>query len=134
MHATNITKADFNRDVNVNVHSISSERVQARRYEIPEAIAVNGDENQEHLNEQLIVDARPLPWYSRMKFWKLCEIAILIVSAFVVMIVLLSPNLSSSSISSETLSNTPIKFAPTNFPTYGIITLSTYEPSLKPSI
>ena len=130
--AANITKADFNRDVNVDVRSITGERVQARHYEIPEAIAVNGDENHEHLNDELIVDARPLPWYIRIDFWKLCVIAILIVSAFVVAIVLLSINLSSSSSSDVNLPIEP-NDAPTSFPTYVITTLPTYEPSFKPS-
>ena len=108
------TKADFNRDVNVDVRSIDGERVQARHYEIPEAIAIHSDENREHLNEQIIVDARPLPWYIRIDFWKLCVIAILIVSAFVVAIVLLSTNLSSSSKSGESFYIEP-NDAPTSF-------------------
>ncbi len=128
-----VTKADFNRGVNVDVRSISGERVQARNYEIPEAIEINGDDNQEHSNDELIVDARPLPWYIRIDFWKLCMIAILIVSAFVVVIVLLSVNLSSSSTSGESLRNEP-NDAPTSFPTYDITTLPTNKPSLKPSI
>ena len=123
------SKAYFNRDANVDVRSIVGETVQARHYEIPEAIPVNGDENK----EQLIVDARPLPWYIRIEFWKLCVIAILIVSAFVVAIVLLSINLSSSSSSGEGLSNNP-NYAPTNFPTYDITNFPLFEPSLKPSI
>ena len=130
-YAANITKADFNRDVNVDVRSITGERVQARHYEIPEAIAVNGDENHEHLNDELIVDARPLPWYIRIDFWKLCVIAILIVSVFVVAIVLLSKNLSSSSDI-----NLPIEphDAPTSFPTYDITIFPSPELLLQPSI
>ena len=131
-YTANVTKADFNRDVNVDVRSISGESDQARNYEIPEAIAVNGDEDQEHSNDELIVDARPLPWYIRIKFWKLCVMAILIVSVFVVAIVLLSVNLSSSSSSDINLPIEP-NDAPTSFPTYVITTLPTYEPSFKPS-
>jgi len=121
------SKSDFNRDANVDVRSISGERVQARHYEIPEAIAINGDDNQ----EQLIVDARPLPWYIRIDFWKLCVIAILIVSVFVVAIVLLSKNLSSSSDI-----NLPIEphDAPTSFPTYDITIFPSPELLLQPSI
>ncbi len=132
-YAANITKADFNRDVNVDVRSISGERIQARHYEVPEAIAVDENENQEVFNEVLTVDAQPLPWYIRIEFWKLCVIAIFIVSVIAVAIVLLSTNLSSSSTSSESLSTTPFKSAPTTFPTYDITSLSTKEPSLKPS-
>jgi len=128
-YAANVTKADFNRDINVDVRSISGERIQARHYEVPEAIAVNENENKEVLDNQLIVDAQPLPWYIRIDFWKLCVIAIMIVSAFVVVIVLLSTNLSSTSSSSNNqVINFP-KGAPTNFPS-----LPTHEPSLKPSI
>ncbi len=58
--------------------------------------------------------------------------AILIVSAFVVAIVLLSANLSSSSSSDINLPIEP-NDAPTSFPTYVITTLPTYKPSLKPS-
>ena len=129
----NITKADFNRDVNVDVRSISGERIQAQQYEVPEAIVVSGDGNQEHPFEQLVVDAQPLPWYIRIEFWKLCVIAIFIVSVIAVAIVLLSTNVSSSSTSSESLSTTPTKSAPTSFPTYDITSFSTKEPSLKPS-
>ena len=138
-YAANITKADFNRDVNVDIHSITGERVQARHYEIPEAIAVNGDENKEHPNNKTIVDARPLPWYIRIEFWKLCVIAILIVSAFVVAIVLLSTNLHSPSITDERLPINPTTFPtnshnlPTSFPTNENIILPSYEPSFKPS-
>ena len=128
-YSANVTKADFNRDVNVDVRSISGERVQARHYEVPEAIAVNENENKEILDNQLIVDAQPLPWYIRIDFWKLCVIAIMIVSAFVVVIVLLSTNLSSSSSSSNNQVISFPKDAPTNFPS-----LPTHEPSLKPSI
>jgi len=131
-YAANITKADFNRDVNVDIRPISGERVQAQHYEIPEAVAVNGDENQEHSNDELIVDARPLPWYIRIDFWKLCVMAILIVSVFAVAIVLLSKNLSSSSTSDVNLPSEPHD-APTSFPIYDITTLPTYEPSRKPS-
>ena len=106
-HAANITKDDFNRDVHVDVRSIAGKRVQARNYEIPEAVAVNGDENHEHRNDKLIVDARPLPWYIRIDFWKLCVIAILIISAVPVAIVLLSKNLSSSSTSDVNLPINP---------------------------
>jgi len=106
-YAANITKDDFNRDVHVYVRSIAGKRVQARNYEIPEAVAVNGDENHEHRNDKLIVDARPLPWYIRIDFWKLCVIAILIISAVPVAIVLLSKNLSSSSTSDVNLPINP---------------------------
>ena len=131
-YAANVTKAVFNRDVHVEIRSIFGERVQARQYEIPEAVAVNGDDNQEHSNEQIIVDARPLPWYIRIKFWKLCVIAILIVSAIAVAIVLLSVNLPLSSTSVVNLPSEPHD-APTSFPIYDIIALPSYEPSLKPS-
>jgi len=123
-----VTKADFNRGVNVDVRSISDERVQARHYEIPEAIEINGDDNQ----EQIIVDARPLPWYIKIDFWKLCILVILVVSTFVVVIVLLFANLSSSSTSGERFYIEPHD-APTNFPTYFITTFPTYDPSFKPS-
>jgi len=131
-YTDNVTKDDFNRDVNVDVRSLSGESDQARNYEIPEAIAVNGDEDHKHRNDNLIVDARPLPWYIRIDFWKLCVMAILIVSAFVVMIVLLTKNLSSSSTSDVNLPSEPHD-APTSFPIYDITTLPTYEPSFKPS-
>ena len=77
--SANVTKADFNRDLNVDVRSISGERVQARHYEIPEAIAVNGDENQEHRNDKLIVDARPLPWYIRIDLRLFCCLKIIFI-------------------------------------------------------
>ena len=131
-YTANMTKGDFNRDVIVDVRSIAGESDQARNYEIPEAIAIHEDENHEHSNEQIIVDARPLPWYIRIKFWELCVTAILVVSAFAVAIVLLSINLSSSSTSGESLSIHQ-NDAPTSFPIYDITTLPTYEPSLKPS-
>jgi len=125
-YAANITKDDFNRDVNVDVRSIAGERVQARHYEIPEAIAVRGDENHVHLNEQIIVDARPLPWYIRIDFWKLCVIAILIVSAIVTVVVLLPITLSSSSKSDVNLPSDPD--APSLIPAY----MPTYTPTLNP--
>ena len=132
-NSENITKADFNREVHVDIRSIANESDQARHYEIPEAVEINEDENQEHSNDELIiVDARPLPWYIRIDFWKLCVIAILIVSAFAVAIVLLSKNLSSSSTSDINLPIEPHD-APTSFPTYVITTLPTYEPSFKTS-
>ena len=118
--------------MNVDIRSIIGERVQARHYEILKAIAIRGDENHVHLNEQIIVDARPLPWYIRIDFWKLCVIAILIVSAIAVAIVLLSVNLSPSSASGESFSINP-NDAPTSFPIYDITVLPTYEPLLKPS-
>jgi len=135
-YAANVTKANFNRDINVDVRSISGERIQARHYKVPEAIAVNENENKESRNNQLIVDAQPLPWYIRIEFWKLCVIAIMIVSAFVVAIVLFSTNLSSSSSSSDEIEMVPnsTNDAPTSFPTIDVITLPTYEPSLQPSI
>ena len=37
-YTANVTKDDFNRDVNVDVRSIAGESDQARNYEIPEAI------------------------------------------------------------------------------------------------
>jgi len=89
-YAANINKADFNRDVHVDIHCISGESEQARHYEVPEAIAINGDENQEHPNDQIIVDGRPLPWYIRIDFWKLCVLDILIVSAVAAVIVVLT--------------------------------------------
>jgi len=132
--AANVTKADFNRDVNVDVRSIDGERVQARHYEVPEAIAINGDENQEHQNNKIVVDARPLPWYIRIDFWQLCVIAILIVSAFAVAIVLLSTNLTSPSITDDRLPINADRAPPTSFPIYDITKVPTYEPSLQPSI
>lgn len=130
-YAANITKADFKRDVNVDVRSISGERVQARHYEVPEAIAINGDENQEHQNNEIVVDARPMPWYIRIDFWKLCVIAILIVSAFAVAIVLLSTNLTSPSITDERLPINPDRAPPTSFPTYHNTNFPTYEHSIE---
>ena len=93
-YAANITKADFNRDLHVDIRCISGESEQARHYEVPEAIAMNGDENQEHPNDQIIVDGRPLPWYIRINFWKLCVIAILIVSVVAAVIIVLTITLS----------------------------------------
>jgi len=78
-YAANITKDDFNRDVHVDVRSIAGKRVQARNYEIPEAVAVNGDENQEHRNDKLIVDARPLPWYIRIDLRLFCCLKIIFI-------------------------------------------------------
>jgi len=121
----NITKADFNRDVNVDVRSISGERIQARNYEVSEAVAVNEKENEESRNKQLIVDAQPLPWCIRIEFWKLCVIAIMIVNAVVTFIVLFSTNLSSSS-------SSDVKEMVPNFPE-DVTTLPTYQPSLRPS-
>jgi len=130
-HAANITKDDFNRDVNVDVRSIAGERVQARQYEIPEAVEINTDDNQEHINEQIIVDARPLPWYIRIDFWKLCVIAILIVSAIAVAIVLFSTNLFSPSITDERLPINPNGAPPTSFPTYHNTNLPTNEHTIQ---
>ena len=134
-YTDNITKEDFNRDVNVDIHSISGERVQARHYEVPVAIAIREGDilNQEHLNGQIIVDARPLPWYIRVKFWKLCVITILTVSSIGVAIVLLTITISASSSSVESLP----KVGPTTFPVptpNGRTTWPTYELSMKPSI
>jgi len=133
-YRNNITKENFNRDVNVDIHSIAGERVQARNYKIPEAIEINGDnkDSVEESSGEVIVDARLLPWYIQIDFWKLCILVFLVVSTFVVAIVLLSKNLSSSSTSDESLRNEP-NDAPTSFPTYDITTLPTYEPSFKPS-
>ena len=141
-YAENITKEDFNLDVNVDIHSISGERVQARHYEVPVAIEIReGDiPNQEHyLNGHIIVDARPLPWYIRVKFWKLCVIAILTVSSMVVAIVLLTITLSASSSSSSSTSvvESLPKEGPTSFPalTPNVRTnMPTYGLSMKPSI
>ena len=73
-----------------------------------------------------IVDAQPLPWYIRIDFWKLCVIAILIVSATVVAIVLLSANLSSSLFSTNEIVPSYTEDSPTS-----ITTLPTYEPYFK---
>lgn len=141
-YAENITKEDFNLDVNVDIHSISGERVQARHYEVPVAIEIReGDvPNQEnYLNGDIIVDARPLPWYIRVKFWKLCVIAILTVSSMVVAIVMLIATLSGSSSSSS--STSVVESSPKDdsmsfpVPTPNVRTnMPTYELSMTPSI